>query len=335
MSIKNAPSPSSTGLRGVIAGNSAISSSGIDEAGLAYRGYGIEELASLASFEEVAYLLLQGFLPNSAELKDFKLAIALARELPPKLKTVLDALPASSNFNDVLRTSCSFLGTVDPETDFSLQLEKATRLLGALPAALIYWYNTKHLKRPVPIAKPELSIAEHLLSGLSQESTQPDHIRCLEASLILYAEHEFNASTFACRICASTASDIYSAITAGIGTLRGPLHGGANEAAMELIASYSSVPQALAGIEQLLAEKQKIMGFGHAVYKHADPRNAVIKKWAITLADNHPKGSLTQIAEAIESKMFQEKKLFPNLDFYSALAYHFMGFATELFTPLL
>jgi 2-methylcitrate synthase len=335
----------SEGLRGIVAGTTAIATVGAEENGLRYRGYDVTELALTTSFEEIAYLLIKGDLPNSSELSSFSASLIEKRSLPPILCKVLEELPKSSHPMDVLRTGCSVLGSLEPEEDFfetnpsslfSVSLfAVAERLLATLPAMLLYWYHFSHHNKRISTTSEETSLAGHFLRLLLLcDKPNPEHVSVLNASLILYAEHEFNASTFAARVCASTLSDIYSAITAAIGTLRGSLHGGANEKAMELISQFSSPEEAVSGVEILLRNKQKIMGFGHAIYRTSDPRSAVIKSFAKKLSIQHPESHLYEISEAIEAVLWQQKKLFPNADFYHASAYHFMGIPTKLFTPI-
>ena len=322
------------GLRGIVAGRTAICTCGVQGMGLNYRGYDILELAAHATFEEVAYLLLKGALPSSAQLAEYTRTLKRLRGLPAALKEVLERIPADTHPMDVMRTGCSMLGTLEPEKDFSQQQEIADRLLAAFPGILAYWHHyARHGKR-IDTTSDEDTIAGHTLALLLGRKPQPLHRDAMDVSLILYAEHEFNASTFAVRVCTATLSDFHSAITAGIGTLRGPLHGGANEAAMALIERFRTPPEAAEGVRQMLVRKDKIMGFGHAVYSISDPRNVVIKAWARRLAEHAGDTVLYPVSEAIETVMWEQKKLFPNLDFYSATAYHFMGIPTELFTPL-
>jgi 2-methylcitrate synthase len=325
------------GLRGQSAGSTAICTVGKEGIGLTYRGYNIEDLAENATFEEVAYLLLKGTLANRQELDDFKKRLQGLRSLPPALKEVLERIPRDTQPMDVLRTGTSMLGTLEPELDFTRQDAIAERLLASLPSMLCYWYRFTHDggKRIEPETEEE-TLAGHLLALLHEVKPRPDHQRCLDISLILYAEHEFNASTFTARVCASTLSDFYSCITGAIGTLRGPLHGGANEAAMELISKFKTPREAREAVYEMLARREKIMGFGHAVYRLSDPRNAVIKECARKLAPSAKNGDgyLFAISEEVEKVMKEKKGLFANADFYSASAYHFMGFPTPLFTPL-
>jgi 2-methylcitrate synthase len=322
------------GLRGQSVGQTTIATVGKEGHGLTYRGFRIEDLAQHARFEEVAYLLLYGQLPTHAQLNAYVSKLKGLRTLPQPLKEVLERIPAQANPMDVLRTGCSMLGTLEPETDFSRQRDIADRLLAVFPSILCYWYRYAHHGVRINPETDDDSVGAHFLHALRGEPASPLHQQCMNTSLILYAEHEFNASTFACRVCTATLSDMYSAVTAGIGTLRGPLHGGANEAAMELIEQYHTPAQAKAGVREKLACKEKIMGFGHAVYRESDPRNGVIKQWAKRLARGAPDAHLYDISEAVEQVMWDEKHLFPNLDFYSAATYHFMGIPTPLFTPI-
>lgn len=327
--------PVSTGLRGQSAGSTAIATVGKEGVGLTYRGYPIEELAQKSNFEEVAYLLLYGELPSTTQLEAYKARLSSMRGLPPSLCRVLELLPATAHPMDVLRTGCSFLGTLEPENTFGQQDAIADRLTAVLPSMLGYWVRfTKDGTRVNTAGTGATTTASHLLTLLQGKTPDPEHVQAMDASLILYAEHEFNASTFAARVCAATLSDFYSCITAAIGTLRGPLHGGANEAAMELIEKFQTPEEAVEGVKGLLERKEKIMGFGHAVYRKCDPRNAIIKEWSHKLSLNAQDGYLYDVSEAIESLMKSEKKLFANLDFFSATAYHFMGIPTPLFTPL-
>ena len=322
------------GLRGVVAGRTSICTVGVQGMGLNYRGYNILELSARSSFEEVAYLLVRGSLPTRGQLSDYKQKLQRLRGLPVSLKEVLERIPPDAHPMDVLRTGCSMLGTLEPEGDFSRQQDVADRLLAIFPGIMAYWHHYARHGRRIETMTDEETTAGHTLALLCGEKPEPLLRDAMDVSLTLYAEHEFNASTFAVRVCTATLSDFHSAITAGIGTLRGPLHGGANEAAMGLIERFRSPQEAAAGVRQMLAHKDKLMGFGHAVYSISDPRNGVIKSWAKRLADHAGDTMLYPVSEAIERVMWEEKKLFPNLDFYSASAYHFMGIPTELFTPL-
>ncbi|MCA9073957.1 MAG: 2-methylcitrate synthase [Planctomycetaceae bacterium] len=324
----------SKGLAGVVAGQTALSTVGKEGSGLTYCGYSIDDLAANATFEEVAFLLLHGELPKSDELSAMQSRLKGMRGLPDSLKTTLEQLPASAHPMDVLRTGCSTLGCLEPEGSFDQQFGITERLLASFPSMLTYWYHFAHDSNRIETETDDAGIAGHFLHLLHQKPASDQAVKAMDASLILYAEHEFNASTFVARITASTLSDIYSAITGGIGTLRGPLHGGANEAAMELIERFDSTDAAEAGIMQALANKDKIMGFGHRVYRDNDPRSNIIQQWAKTLSEETGDTVLYPVSERIETVMRREKKLFPNLDFYSASAYHFLGIPTELFTPI-
>lgn len=322
------------GLAGIVVGDTAISTVGKEGLDLNYCGYSIHDLAEFASFEEVAHLLIHGQLPNRSELQAYQEKLINLRELPAPLKTVLECIPGNTHPMDVLRTGCSMLGTIEPESNQYSQQDIADRLLASVPGMLLYWYHFHKDGKRIKTNSIEQSIAAHFLYLLHGTTPNPEHIRVMDVSLILYAEHEFNASTFAARVTTSTESDFYSAIVSGIGTLRGPLHGGANEAAMELIAKFKSPEDAEHGIRVMLADKAKIMGFGHRVYKISDPRSDIIKEWSKKLSQTATDGYLYAISERIEKVMWDEKHLFPNLDFYSATAYHFCGVPTEMFTPL-
>ena len=322
------------GLRGVSAGETAIATCGKEGYGLTYRGYDILELADSATFEEVAWLLLYGELPNTVELNSYLDELRSLRELPASLCEVLERIPAETHPMDVLRTGCSMLGTLEPERDFSRQLDSANRLIATFPGMLLYWHHFATNGERIETQSNEETLAGHFLCLLHGEAPSELHRRAMNVSLILYAEHEFNASTFTARVCSATLSDLHSAVTGAIGTLRGPLHGGANEAAMALIEQFDSADAARVGVRKMLEQKAKIMGFGHAVYKESDPRNQVIKAWSQKLAEEAGDTVLYPVSEAIDTVMREEKRLFPNLDFYSASAYHFMGIPTYLFTPI-
>ena len=322
------------GLAGVVVGDTAISTVGKEGVGLTYRGYDIHDLAAQSSFEEVAYLLIYGELPNLKELQAYREKLMMLRELPEELKIVLETIPSSTHPMDVLRTGTSMLGTLEPESKQYKQQDIADRLIACTPSMLLYWYQFVRLGKRIRTVTDENSVAGHFLELLHEQKPDREHLRALDVSLILYAEHEYNASTFAARVTASTESDFYSAIVSGIGTLRGPLHGGANEAAMDLIAKFKTPDEAERGIKTLLDNKAKIMGFGHRVYKISDPRSDVIKEWSKKLAETAKDGDLYPISERIEKIMWEEKHLFPNLDFYSATTYHFSHIPTPLFTPL-
>ena len=322
------------GLRGQVAGETSLCTVGKTGTGLTYRGYDISVLAEKAKFEEVAYLLLRGQLPMQSELDAYISKIKSLRELPQELKDVLERIPASAHPMDVMRTGCSMLGNLETETDFSQQDDAIDRLLAILPSIICYWYVFSHEDRRIDTALDDASIGAHFLHMLSGESPGDLYSEVMNVSLILYAEHEFNASTFTARVCASTLSDLHSCITAAIGTLRGPLHGGANEAAMDMIQGWTSVEEAEREIMGMLERKEKIMGFGHAIYTESDPRNTIIKQWAEKLADHAGDSTLYPISVRCEEVMWREKKLFCNADFFHASAYHFMGIPTKLFTPI-
>ena len=332
--MSNSTAPNTKGLAGVVAGSTRLSTVGKEGSGLTYCGYSIEDLAENATFEEVAWLLLHGELPTADELSAYTASLKSMRGLPDGLKTVLEQLPGSAHPMDVLRTGCSALGTMEPETESFNGIDVANRLLASLPSMLMYWYQFHNSGKRIDVCTDDASIAGHTMHMLTGKPPSEEHQRATDVSLILYAEHEFNASTFASRIATSTLSDFYSAITAGIGTLRGPLHGGANEAAFELITQFSSPDEAEAGIMGMLERKDKIMGFGHRVYRDNDPRSNIIQSWAKRLSESAGSMQMYDISERIESVMRREKGLFPNLDFYCATAYHQLGIPTELFTPL-
>lgn len=322
------------GLRGQSAGETALCTVGQEGSGLTYRGYGIDDLAANAKFEDVAYMLLYGDLPSQAQLDAYIAKLTAQRELPEALKAVLERIPKETHPMDVMRTGCSMLGNLEPENSFAEQHDAADRLLAALPAIICYWYRFSHDGVRIDTNTGEASIGGHFLKMLRGETPSDMHRAVMNCSLILYAEHEFNASTFTARVCAATLSDMYSCVTGAIGTLRGPLHGGANEAAMELIEKFTTPEEAVAGIHQMLASKETIMGFGHAIYRTHDPRNDIIKDWAEKLASEAGDSSLFDISVAIAKTMWDEKKLFPNADFFHASAYNYMGIPTKIFTPI-
>lgn len=323
------------GLRGQVAGETALCTVGKTGTGLTYRGYDVSDLADNAQFEEVAYLLLRGKLPNRQELTEYKAKLKSQRSLPDALKLVLEQIPKNAHPMDVMRTGCSVLGNLETEQDFSEQDDKIDRMLAVFPAIITYWYRFAHEGVRIDTANTECdSIGGVFLELLHGKKPSELHEQVMNVSLILYAEHEFNASTFTARVCASTLSDIHSCVTGAIGSLRGPLHGGANEAAMELIQKFQTPDEAEAGLMGMLERKEKIMGFGHAIYSTSDPRNVIIKKWSEKLAQEVGDTVLYPVSVRCEEVMWREKKLFCNADFFHASAYHFMGIPTELFTPI-
>ena len=331
--MKNS-SVNSAGLRGQVAGETELCTVGHSGTGLTYRGYEITDLAENAEFEEIAFLLLKGHLPNLQELNNYKSKLKKLRNLPEAVKKVLEQIPSNSHPMDVMRTGCSILGCIETEANFSQEDDKIDRMLALFPSIITYWYKFSHENKKINTETDDDTIGSHFLSLLHGEKPSSLYTKVMNVSLILYAEHEFNASTFAARVCASTLSDIHSCITAAIGTLRGPLHGGANEAAMDLIQSFENPDDAENKLIDMLARKEKIMGFGHAVYKVSVPRNNVIKGWSEKLANAINDDKLYPISVRCEEVMWREKKLFCNADFFHASAYHFMGIPTKLFTPI-
>jgi 2-methylcitrate synthase len=325
---------SGAGLRGQVAGETALCTVGQSGAGLTYRGYDIADLAEKAQCEEIAYLLLRGKLPNRQELDAYKKKLQSLRGLPAALKTVLEQIPKDAHPMDVMRTGCSMLGNLETEEDFSEQDDKIDRMLAVFPSIITYWYRFAHEGVRIETESDVDSIGGHFLELLHGKKPSELHEKVMNVSLILYAEHEFNASTFTARVCASTLSDIHSCVTGAIGSLRGPLHGGANEAAMALIQKFKTPEEAEEGLMGMLERKEKIMGFGHAIYKESDPRNAIIKQWSKKLAEEVGDTVLYPVSERCEAVMWREKKLFCNADFFHASDYHFMGIPTELFTPI-
>ncbi|EMD78921.1 MULTISPECIES: bifunctional 2-methylcitrate synthase/citrate synthase [Vibrio] len=323
------------GLRGQSAGSTALCTVGKTGTGLTYRGYDITDLANNAQFEEVAHLLLRGHLPTQKELDAYKTHLLNLRGLPTELKQALELIPATAHPMDVMRTGCSVLGNLEQEMSFDEQLHSTERMLALFPAIICYWYRFSHDGVRIDTEdQTEDCIGGYFLRLLTDKKPSALHKQVMHCSLILYAEHEFNASTFAARVCASTLSDIHSCITAAIGTLRGPLHGGANEAAMEMIEDWQTPDEAEANIMKMLANKDKIMGFGHAIYRESDPRNALIKRWSKELSQQVGDTHLYAVSERVESVMKREKGLFCNADFFHASAYHFMDIPTKLFTPI-
>ena len=322
------------GLRGQSAGETELCTVGKTGTGLTYRGYDISDLAETTTFEEVAHLILYGELPNSAQLEAYRTKLTALRSLPDAVKKTLEQIPSSTHPMDVMRTGCSLLGNLEPEGNFENQQEVADRLLAVMPSIINYWYRYSHDGVRIDVNTTTDSVAGHFLATLLGDNVDPLFKRVMDVSLTLYAEHEFNASTFTARVCASTRSDMHSCVTGAIGSLRGPLHGGANEAAMELIEQFDSPAAARARILEMLASKEVIMGFGHAIYRESDPRNTIIKAWAAQLAEKVGDESLYPISCEVEKTMWDEKKLFANADFFHASAYHFMGIPTKLFTPI-
>lgn len=325
---------SGAGLRGQVAGKTALSTVGVSGSGLTYRGYDVKDLANQCEFEEVAYLILKGKLPTKTELFGYKQKLKGMRGLPQALKEVLERIPKEAHPMDVLRTGCSMLGNLEMENDFSEQSKVADRMLACFPSIICYWYRFSHDGLRIDTETCDDSIGGHFLHMLHGELPRKLHEQVMHVSLILYAEHEFNASTFTARVCASTLSDMHSCITGAIGSLRGPLHGGANEAAMAMIQQFTSADDAEEKMMGMLARKEKIMGFGHAIYRESDPRNDIIKGWSEKLAADVGDTVLYPVSVRCEEVMWREKKLFCNADFFHASAYNFMGIPTKLFTPI-
>ena len=325
---------SGAGLRGQVAGKTALSTVGKSGSGLTYRGYDVKDLAENCQFEEVAYLILKGELPTQAQLDGYKAKLKTLRGLPQALKEVLERIPKSAHPMDVMRTGCSMLGNLETEQDFSEQQEATDRMLAVFPSIICYWYRFSHDGVRIDENTDDDSIGAHFLHMLRGEKPNALHEQVMNVSLILYAEHEFNASTFTARVCASTLSDLHSCITGAIGSLRGPLHGGANEAAMDMIEKFKDADHAEQEMMGALARKEKIMGFGHAIYSTSDPRNEIIKLWSEKLAADVGDTVLYPVSVRCEAVMWREKKLFCNADFFHASAYHFMGIPTKLFTPI-
>ena len=323
------------GLADVVAGDTAICTVSATDSALCYRGYRLEDLVQHASFDEVAYLLIEVSLPNALQLKAWIDKRMRLQVLPKSLISALQSYPKDAHPMDVMRTACSFLGMLEPEFEPSVSSgrEIAQRLYALMPSVLAYWYQYHYISHEVKMGD-DSSFAGHFLYGLQGKHADSEFIQMLNVSCILYAEHEFNASTFAARVTCATMTDFYSAICSAIGTLKGPLHGGANEAAMALFEKMSSPEQARKEVLQMLLNKEKIMGFGHRVYQKGDPRSPIIQEWAKRLAEKTGQMNLYHIAEAIEKVVFEEKGLYPNVDFYSAVAYHCANIATPLFTPI-
>ena len=325
---------SGAGLRGQSAGETALCTVGKTGSGLTYRGYDIKELAEKVSFEEVAYLLAKGELPTQSQLDEYRKRLKSLRVLPQEVKDVLERIPKTAHPMDVMRTGCSMLGNLETETSFDQADDHIERMLATFPGIVLYWYRFTHDGVRIDTDSEEDSIGAHFLRLLHDKAPSQLHADVMNTSLILYAEHEFNASTFTARVCASTLSDIHSCVTGAIGSLRGPLHGGANEAAMELIENMKDADDAEKTLMGMLERKEKIMGFGHAIYREFDPRNDIIKAWSKKLSEEVGDSRLYDVSVRCEEVMWREKKLFPNADFFHASAYNYMGIPTKLFTPI-